>query len=411
MTEMIYLDYNASQPLLREAKTAMTEAFDLVGNGSSVHGAGRLVRSAIEKAREQVATTVGAKPQDVIFTSGGTEANNLALTPSLFKKPLQSGAQLFVSAIEHPAVLNGMRFNQEQINIIPVTKAGVVDVQKLKAALEEIRSRLAVDEGQEESLAVLVSVMAANNETGIVQPLREIADIVHEMGGLVHSDCVQALGKMPISIDELGVDLMSVSAHKIGGPQGVGALILKDSSVVLRDPLIAGGGQELKRRGGTENVIGIVGFGAAAQTINEDHFDKLVEITTLRDKLEAGILEISPEAVIFGKGQARLGNCCCFAVEGFSAETLVIQMDLNGVAVSSGSACSSGKVEQSLVLKAMAVPESLGRGALRISLGVETSVQEIDRFIEVWEMLYQRQKRGGMATDDKKTSRAKYVTI
>lgn len=396
MTGMIYLDYNASAPLLTEARDAMVSAMSFFGNASSVHRQGRAVRQAIEEAREQVAAFVNARPQDVIFTSGGTEANNLALSPGVFAKPMQSEARLYVSAIEHPAVLNGMRFNKSQITVIPVTADGVVDVAWLRAELLND-----IDPDAEPlspgSQPILVSVMAANNETGIIQPIPEIAEIVHKAGGLLHSDCVQALGKMPLDMKSLGADLISLSAHKIGGPQGAGALVLRDEAVVLRDPMVAGGGQELKRRGGTENLIGIVGFGAAAAAAISRLDENMAFFSTLRARLEAGLTAISPDAVIFGAGAPRLPHVTCFAVPGFSAETQVIQFDLMNICISSGSACSSGKVEKSHVLSAMGIVDDLSFAALRLSLGEHSKEAEIDAFLDGWRVIYQRMKKDGQA--------------
>lgn len=398
MSGLVYLDYNASAPLLDEARDAMVSAMAFFGNASSVHRQGRAVRQAIEEAREEVAALVNARPQDVIFTSGGTEANNLALSPGLFAKPLQAEARLYVSAIEHPAVLNGMRFEREAITVIPVTADGVVDLDWLRAELlKDVDTDAEGGALKPGERAVLVSVMAANNETGIIQPIAEIAEIVHQAGGLLHSDCVQALGKMPIDMAALGGDLISLSAHKIGGPQGAGALVLRDESVVLRLPMVAGGGQELKRRGGTENLIGIVGFGAAARAARLKMDETMAHVALLRDRLEAGIKARSPDAVIFGDGALRLPHVTCFAVPGFSAETQVIQFDLMNICLSSGSACSSGKVEQSHVLKAMGVGEDLSFAALRLSLGGQTLPEEIDAFLEAWGAIYARQKKNGQA--------------
>ena len=393
MSKQIYLDYNASAPMLDSVKAKMQAAFDLYGNPSSVHGAGRTMRRVIEEAREAVAKLVGARAQDVIWTSGGTEANNLALSPGLFAKGLQEDARLYVSAIEHPAVLNGMRFEKDKITVIPVTEDGIVDVAWLEEELNKDLSEQEQEEGAElGSRPILVSVMAANNETGIIQPIAQIADIVHKVGGLLHSDCVQALGKMPVAMADLKADLISLSAHKIGGPQGVGALVLKDESIVIRDPLIAGGGQELKRRGGTENVLGIIGFGAAAQEVEQTQINDQATMQQRRDELEAQLLQTSAEVVIFGQNQQRLPNVSCFGLPGFSAETQVIQMDLQGIAISSGSACSSGKVEQSHVLKAMGISDELAVSALRISLGPQTTRQDITQFLTVWQRLYNRAK-------------------
>lgn len=392
MSDRIYLDYNASAPMLAPVKAAMVDVFELTGNGSSVHQSGRAVHGKIEQAREAVAELVGARAQDVIFTSGGTEANNLALTPSLFPRDMQPLVKLYVSAIEHPSVLNGMRFEKEQITVIPVTSAGVVDTDWLR---KELLGSEGADVSDEELglKPILVSVMAVNNETGIIQPIAEIASIVHEAGGLMHSDCVQALGRLPLLLPMSDADLISISAHKIGGPQGVGALVLRDASIVLREPLVAGGGQELKRRGGTENLTGIVGFGAAARAVNEVAKADLPRIKELRDELESGLLALSPDAVIFGRDENnRVGNVCCFAVPGFSAETQVIQLDLMNVSISSGSACSSGKVEHSHVLKAMGVSDELSFAALRVSLGSGTTKEDVAAFLKAWGVIYTRAK-------------------
>ena len=399
MSQRVYFDYNASTPLLDVVKSAMAEGVEFFGNASSVHEHGRQMRGKIEEGREAVARLVGARSADVIFTSGGTEANNLALSPGLFAKPLQASARLFVSAIEHPSVLNGMRFEKDAISVIPVTPDGVVDLAWLERALFEGVADEEIEEGiAPYSRPVLVSVMAANNETGVIQPVQEIAALVHRAGGIFHSDCVQALGKMPVTFEALGADLISLSAHKVGGPQGVGALVLKDASIVLRDPLVAGGGQELKRRGGTENFLGIVGFGAAALALHEADEASLAAVLSLREELEAGILEISPDAVVFGQGAARLPHVCLFAVPGFSAETQVIQMDLNGVSLSSGSACSSGKVDRSHVLAAMGVADDLSFAALRLSLGQGNSVADVARFLDVWRQIYERAKAAATQT-------------
>jgi len=393
MSERIYLDYNASAPMLESVKAAMIKGLELFGNPSSVHQTGRTIRGAIEDAREQVASFLGARPQDVIWTSGGTEANNLGLTPSLFPRAMQKDIRLYVNAIEHPSVLNGMRFAPEMITVIPVTSQGQIDLSWLEDQLNEMSG----DQDQAQTISpgsapILVSCMAANNETGIVQPLAELAKIVQDAGGLLHSDCVQALGKRPLAWPELSADLISLSAHKIGGPQGVGALVLKDTSIILRDPLVAGGGQELKRRGGTENVLGIIGFGAAIAALKENQQKDQDQTTALRNELEQGLKEISPDCVIFGQDQERLPNVCCFGVPGFSAETQVIQMDLSGVSISSGSACSSGKVEQSHVLKAMGVAPDLSFAALRISLGNQTTKSDINGFLKAWQKIYEQTK-------------------
>lgn len=397
MAVRVYMDYNASAPLLDSVRDAMVEGLALFGNASSVHGHGRAVRGAIEATREVVSEALGARAQDVIFTSGGTEANNLALTPSLFKKEQAEKARLFVSAIEHPSVLNGMRFERDAISVIPVTADGVVDLDWLEEALFAGVSADELAEGfAPGSRPLLVSVMAANNETGVIQPMAALAELVHRAGGLLHSDCVQAFGKFPLSMAELGADLISLSAHKIGGPQGVGALVLRDESITLRAPLVAGGGQELKRRGGTENLIGILGFGAAVKALasgDDGPSEEAARLGALRTALEDGIAAIAPDAVIFGKDAARCPHVCCFGVPGFSAETQVIQFDLKGVSISSGSACSSGKVERSHVLSAMGVGDDLIFSALRLSLGRGSTEADIERFLEVWGAIYKEVKK------------------
>ena len=375
----IYFDYNATAPLRPEAARALAEAARAGGNASSVHSEGRAARASIEKARRQVAALVGAAAAQVTFTSGGTEANNLALGAGLHRSGEQEGlSRLFVSATEHPSVLSGHRFAADRVELIPVSPSGRIDLDWLKARLE------ALPEGE----TFLVSVMLANNETGVVQPLAEIGEMVHGFGGFVHSDAVQAAGKMEIDLARLGVDLMSLSAHKAGGPQGVGALILADG-VVLGETLIRGGGQEGGRRGGTENLAGIAGFGAAAEAAAKGLSD-MTRLGELRDELEAGVARIAPGTAVIGRDAERLANTLCFCPPGRAAETLVIAFDLAGVAVSSGSACSSGKVSASHVLQAMGVAADQANAAVRVSLGWKTQAAEIGRFLEIWSDIWAR---------------------
>jgi len=375
----IYLDYNATAPLRPEAAEAVAHALGVTGNASSVHAEGRAVRAIVEKARGQVAGLVGAGEAQVTFTSGGTEANNLALGPSLHRSGEAAGLKrLFVSAIEHPSVLSGHRFAADRVEAVPVLASGRVDLDWLKARL----AALPEDE------TFLVSAMLANNETGVIQPLAEIAELVHTFGGFVHGDAVQAAGKMEIDLAGLGVDLMSLSAHKIGGPQGAGALIVAEG-VVIGDGLLRGGGQEAGRRGGTENVPGIAGFGAAAVAAVEGLSD-MARIGELRDEVEAGVCRIAPATAIIGREAERLANTLCFCPPGSSAETLVIAFDLAGVAVSSGSACSSGKVSPSHVLHAMGIARDTAKAAVRVSLGWRTEAAEVGRFLEVWSDIWTR---------------------
>ena len=372
MTDRIYVDWNATAPLRPQARSAILAALDAVGNPSSVHAEGRAARRLIEEAREQVAALVGAQARNVVFTSGGTEANMLALTPATATERKATPDRLLVSAIEHPSVLAGGRFPAAAIERVPVTAGGEIDL----AALER---RLAAPDGR-----VLVSLMLANNETGVVQPISEAARLIHEAGGLLHVDAIQAAGRIHCDINALGIDLLTLSGHKIGAPKGVGALIARDATLPLADPLIKGGGQERGRRAGTENVPGIAGFGAAAAAAGAGLAVDGARMTALRDRLEAGLAAASPEVVIFGSQAPRLPNTTLFAVPGMKAETAVIALDLQGVAVSSGAACSSGKVQPSHVLAAMGVPPQLARAAVRVSLGPTTTESEIDRLIQAW---------------------------
>ena len=371
MSERVYFDWNAGAPLREEAREAVLRALG-AGNASSVHAEGRAARRLIEDARAQVAALVGADAANVTFTSGATEANMLALTPALHpageKRPR---GRLLVSAIEHPSVLGGGRFPAELVEQVPVTADGVVDV----AALERAVAR---------AERPLVSIMLANNETGVIQPVAAVAEIVHAAGGLLHVDAVQGPGRIECDMGRLGADLMTVSSHKLGGPQGAGALIRR-GGLPMAEPLIRGGGQERGVRAGTENVAAIAGFGTAAAVCTEQADAR--HMAKLRDKLEAGLKVATPQVVIFGEGAERLPNTTLFAVPGMKAETAIIAFDLNGIAVSSGAACSSGKVAASHVLAAMGVAPGLARGAIRASLGHGSSESEVERFLGTWNML------------------------
>ena len=372
MTDRVYLDWNATTPLRPEARQAMAAAWEVAGNPSSVHAEGRQARRLVEEARAAVAAAVGARPQDVVFTSGGTEANALALTPGLRWGAGEPVRRLLVSAIEHPSVLSGGRFSPEAIGTIRVTGSGLIDI-------DDLRRILAV-EGP-----ALVSVMLANNETGALQPVGEVADIVHEAGGVLHVDAIQALGKIPININAMKADLVALSAHKIGGQKGVGALVLAEGVQGLQ-PLLRGGGQELGRRAGTENVAGIAAFGAAVRAAMAALEDDAARLQGLRKRLEEGLRQ-TPGVIVFSDGEPRLPNTTLFTVPGMKAETAVIGFDLGGIAVSSGSACSSGKVQPSHVLAAMGVGPELAQGAVRLSLGWSTSEADIDLALQAWRKL------------------------
>ena len=366
MTDRIYLDWNATAPLRPQARSAALAALEAAGNPSSVHVEGRAARRLIEQAREEVAALTGAEPRNVVFTSGGTEANMLALMP-------RSGAdRLLISAVEHPSVLAGGRFPAAAVERMPVTVDGQLD-------LDALERRLAAPDRP-----ALVSLMLANNETGVVQPVSQAASLAHAAGALLHVDAVQAAGRISCDIKILGADLLTLSGHKIGAPKGVGALIRRDTAVPIAEPLIKGGGQERGLRAGTENVSGIAGFGAAAVAAREGLVAESAGMVGLRDRLEGRLKAASPDIVIFGAGAERLPNTTLFARPGIKAETAIIAFDLASVAVSSGAACSSGKVQPSHVLAAMGVPPPLARGAIRVSLGSTTTESDVDRFVEAW---------------------------
>jgi cysteine desulfurase len=352
-----YLDHNASAPVKPGVRAAVAEALGLAGNPSSVHRRGRLARRAVERARAQVAALVGGAPERVVFTSGATEANHLALHGIARRR--------LVSAIEHDSVL------AVEAERIPVDAHGVVDLTALERLLAQ---------GE----PALVSVMLANNETGVIQPIAAVAEIAHRHGALLHCDAAQAPGRIAIDVR---VDLLTLSAHKFGGPQGVGALVLGEGVEVAA--LQRGGGQEFGRRAGTENVPGIVGMGVAAELALDD-LASAGRVGAMRDDLERRVRSALPAAVVFGAAAPRLGNTSCLAMPGVAAETQVIALDLSGVAVSAGAACSSGKVRASKVLAAMGVDPALAAGAIRVSLGPSTEAWEIDRFIAAWLGLYGR---------------------
>ncbi len=364
---MIYLDHNATSPMKPAVRTAMLEAMERIGNPSSMHRYGRLARKHVEQARADVAALVGVKPTQVVFTSGGTEANNLALSAALPES-------LLVFSIEHDSVLAcavGARR-------IPVTQDGVVDVDAAERLFRDT------------CVPAHVAVMMVNNETGVIQPVAEIARLAKAYGHKVHTDAVQAAGRLPLDFAALGVDSLTLSAHKIGGPQGMGALIVAENNVI--QPHLRGGGQEMNRRAGTENVAGILGFGAAAQLAADDLLDA-PRLRYLRDELQRCLTAIAGEGAEVIGANARTGrvaNTLLIAMKGVSSETQTMAMDLAGVAVSAGAACSSGKVKSSHVLRAMGYNERIASSALRISLGWSTESGDLTRCVEAWRALYQR---------------------
>lgn len=377
----VYLDYNATAPIRPEVAAKMAEVLPMGANPSSVHAEGRRARGQLSGARSQVAALVGARPENVVFTSGGTEANNWALAAAR-----SLGAKhLLVSAIEHPSVLEAAPHVGVPVTHLPVDAAGRIDLDAAARLIEE-------------TSPALVSAMQVNNETGVVQPVAELSRMVHEAGGWLHCDAVQAAGRIDIDCAALGADMLSLSAHKLGGPQGVGALILRDG--LTPAPLLRGGGQERRYRAGTENVAGIAGFGVAAELARESR-DK-DGIAALRDQMESAIKQAAPDAIVFGEEAERVANTSCFGAPGLSAETLVMALDLEGIAVSAGSACSSGKVARSHVLSAMNVGDALADGAIRVSLGWATEASHIEKLVDVWTGLWQHKhaKRADNGTAD-----------
>lgn len=384
--ERIYMDWNATAPLSPAAREACLDALDFLGNPSSVHGEGRKIRTLIENARRDVAALCGAAAANVTFTSGATEAANWVLTPDfrMGKTPLTIG-HFYFSAVEHPAVREGGRFGKADVSEIAVTPAGTIDLAALEAALT-VHDR--------QSGLPMVAVMLANNETGIVQPIDEVSRLVKTAGGILVVDAVQAAGRLPLSIEALGADFLILSSHKIGGPKGGGALIAR-GEILMPSALIRGGGQEKGYRSGTENPAAIAGFGAAARLAADNLEGRMTDVSVLRDRLEAAMIAAAPDVIIHGRDGVRIGNTCFFTLPGLKSETGQIAFDLEGVALSAGSACSSGKVGQSYVLSAMG--HDPRHGALRISIGPATTEVDIDRCVEVFTRVASRRRLSGAA--------------
>lgn len=367
-----YLDYNATAPLRSEAREAMVAALDVVGNASSVHEPGREARAIVETAREKVAAFVGAKPSEVIFTSGATEANNWVMAGEW--------QRIILAPIEHESVYVPALASHAHVDEVAVDENGVVAVGQIA----ELVLLASPDAGRS-----LIALQVANNETGAVQAVADVADFAAEHGLFMHTDAVQAAGRVQLDFHALNVDTMSLSAHKMGGPKGVGALILKDH-VELKN-LMQGGGQERRRRAGTENVAAIAGFGAAVEAATRDLKD-IARLERLRDGLEHGLRDLDPKIKILGADAPRIANTTCFAAPGKRAETTLIKLDLAGVSVSSGAACSSGKVGISRTLNAMQVPKELAQSAIRISIGHATTEKEIKFVLQQIKTLHRSDK-------------------
>jgi len=362
-----YLDHNAASPLRPQARAAAVAALDRLGNPSSVHAEGRVARALVEEARSTIARGIGAAARNLVFTGGATEAANLALTPSL-----QTGRDsppfdlLLLGAGEHPAALQGHRFSAERAEKIALTSEGEVSVERLAQALERRRGA-----------RVMLALQAANNETGVIQPVRAAAELVHAAGGVLVCDATQAVGRMETTFATTGADVLFFSSHKLGGPMGAGALAFTHDDLHIREPLLRGGGQEGGRRAGTENVAAIAGFGAAFAAATAGWEDESGRLALLRAEIERHVRDAAPGARIIGEGAQRLPNTCAFLVPGLSAQTLLMALDLEGVAASSGSACSSGKVRESHVLAAMGLDQ---KEAIRASLGWSSTAEDVKQF-------------------------------
>ncbi|HRD24407.1 MAG TPA: cysteine desulfurase family protein [Candidatus Fonsibacter ubiquis] len=365
---MIYLDYNATAPLHKNViKKIQNLKFEEFGNPSSVHKIGRNSKKIVEEVRRNILSTLKAKNYDLIFTSGATESNNLAIKGFIKKNNIKT---IFSLQTEHASVIDVVKNLDIEKKFFNINSNGNVNLKEI----EELLSK--------QTSPFLVSIMFANNESGIIHPINEIAKIVKKYKGIIHCDGVQGLGKIEIDLDSLDVDLFSISSHKIGGPTGVGALLINTRNNI--SPEITGGGQEKNLRSGTENFLGIVGFGEVINEVNNLAKICNSEIKNNRDLLEANLKKLSNEIKIFGEDTNRLANTCYFAYPSMTSENQVIALDQKGICVSSGAACSSGKVEPSHVLKAMQVDEKYIHSAIRVSLGWDSTKEQIETFFNIW---------------------------
>lgn len=378
MNSRIYMDYNATAPLLGRAQDVMISAMSELGNPSSVHQEGQKARRIVNLARDQVAKLSGSQSAHVTFTSGATEAASHLLTPhyKMGRSALKI-SKLYISAVEHPCVLSGGRFDKDDVVLVGTDVNGLIDLAALEAALVNHDHTLGLP---------MLALQAVNNETGVIQPIAKAIDIAKAHKAIIVIDAVQAFGKIPFDVDKIGADFTFMSAHKIGGPKGVGAIISR-GEVLMPEPLINGGGHEKGHRAGTENIIGIAGFGAACVQAHEN-LAHSIALGQRRDDLEAKMFEITPDLVIHGGAVARIPNTVCFTLPGMKSETLQIAFDMEGVAASSGSACSSGKVGESHVLIAMGTDANIG--ALRVSIGVDTRDEELVKFLKAFEKINAR---------------------
>jgi cysteine desulfurase len=382
MSTPIYLDHNATTPPIPEVIDALATALaSQTGNASSIHAFGQRAKAALDEARGEVATLIGAEPGDIVFTGGGTESDNLAIRGVMEALEGTPRRRVIVTAVEHEAVINTAkalaRGGSVRVTVLPVNADGVVS----PAALEK---ELGPD-------VALVSVMAANNETGVLQPVAQLAALARSHGALVHTDAVQAVGKIPVDVTSLGVDLLSLTGHKFGGPKGAGALWIRRGTKLTN--VITGGRQERNRRAGTENVPSLVALGVAARVARARLAETTARVAALRDRLERGVLDSIPGCVVNGGGAARVPNTTNISFDRVEAESLLIALDLEGIAVSTGSACSSGTLEPSHVLRAMNLAPRRVQGSLRFSLGPATTEEEIDRVLHVLPRVVERVRR------------------
>lgn len=375
----IYLDHNATTPILDEVFEAMAPYLkDQWGNPSSIHWAGRGTRKAVEDAREKICALLGCSPLELIFTSSGTEGDNHAIKGLAYAKK-DKGNHIITTKVEHPAVLNTCKYLAKEgfeVTYLDVDSRGLIDIEQLKAAITP--------------KTILITVMYANNETGVLFPVEEIGAVAKEKGITFHTDAVQAAGKIPIDLQKLPVDLMTISGHKIYGPKGVGALFARRGVRLI--PLIHGGHHERNRRGGTENVAGIAGFGKAAEISLRDMAVEIEHLKVLRDRLENGMKEKVPHVMVNGDPDKRLPNTSNISFEFVEGESLLLNLDMKGVAASSGSACTSGSLEPSHVLVSMGMSHELSHGSVRFSLGKSNTVEEIDYLLEIMPPIVERMR-------------------
>ncbi|HEY8124260.1 MAG TPA: cysteine desulfurase family protein [Methylocystis sp.] len=370
MSARVYLDHNATSPLRPEARAAMLAALETLGNPSSVHAEGRAAKALLEDARAVVAQAIGAPLRSVVFTSGATEAASLALSPALRRDGDETPIEALLNgAGEHHCVLQGHRFPPEAVEIIPLTGEGVLSLNALEQAL-----------ARRSGGCVMLALQAVNNETGVIQPVAEAAALVHSAHGVVVCDAVQAIGRLKTTFATTDADIMFFSSHKLGGPMGVGALAFRDEDLHLEAPVLRGGGQEFGRRAGTENLAGIVGFAAALTAATADMTQEAARLADLRDALERQVLKVAPDARFYGSSAPRAPNASAFAIPGLPPRTMLMALDLENVALSAGSACSSGKMTESHVLAAMGASE---REALRASFGWSSTQEDVEEFGKV----------------------------